>query len=232
MVQKKAEKEKAIALRRKGLSYREILVNIPVAKSTLSLWLREVGLSKKQKQRLSQKKLEAALRGAQKRKDQRIQAVKEIQKEAISDIGEISKRELWFVGVALYWAEGSKEKESNPGSGLRFTNSDPRMIRLFIRWLRHCCGVIDDDIAFEVFIHENRRGRIERVVGYWAKVTGYPPRCFSHIYFKKNKIKTNRKNTGDEYYGVLRVKVKKSSSLHRKIEGWIIGIYGYYWGVV
>ncbi len=69
---KNSQKEKAIALRRKGLSYSEILKEIPVAKSTLSLWLRSVGLAKKQKQRLTEKKRLGQLRGALKRKINRI----------------------------------------------------------------------------------------------------------------------------------------------------------------
>lgn len=50
-------KEKAINLRKRGFSYSEILEQIPVAKSTLSSWLHSIGLSKKQKQRLTEKKL-------------------------------------------------------------------------------------------------------------------------------------------------------------------------------
>ncbi|MDD3728951.1 MAG: hypothetical protein PHH50_01355 [Candidatus Pacebacteria bacterium] len=55
MTQKIKEKEKAIKLRKKGLSYNDILKEIPVAKSTLSLWLRDVGLSKRQRQKLTEK---------------------------------------------------------------------------------------------------------------------------------------------------------------------------------
>ena len=54
---KPEEKWKAVELRRKGLSYREILQHVPVAKSTLSLWLRTVGLSRPQTQRLTEKRL-------------------------------------------------------------------------------------------------------------------------------------------------------------------------------
>ena len=63
------EKIKALELRRKGLTYKEILKQVPVAKSTLSLWLREVGLSKTQKQRITQKQIKASQRGG----DTRIQ---------------------------------------------------------------------------------------------------------------------------------------------------------------
>jgi orotate phosphoribosyltransferase-like protein len=40
---KKELREKAILLRKQGFSYREIMNQIPVAKSTTSEWLQEVG---------------------------------------------------------------------------------------------------------------------------------------------------------------------------------------------
>jgi orotate phosphoribosyltransferase-like protein len=43
------EKEKAVELRRKGLSYKEILKQVPVAKSSLSLWLKDLPLTKDEK---------------------------------------------------------------------------------------------------------------------------------------------------------------------------------------
>jgi hypothetical protein len=49
MIPKFTEKEKAIKLRKSGATYSEVLREVPVSKSTLSLWLRDVGLSKTQK---------------------------------------------------------------------------------------------------------------------------------------------------------------------------------------
>jgi hypothetical protein len=134
-------KETAIALRRKGLTYSEILKEIPVAKSTLSDWLHSVGLSKYQKQRLTKKKLAAIKRGAEAKHMQRIVRTQKIIKDAQREIGMISKRELWLMGTMLYWAEGSKEKDYRPGSGVQFTNMDPLMICFFLRWLKEICGV-------------------------------------------------------------------------------------------
>ena len=57
MIIKNELKSKAIELRKQGFSYSEILKQIPVAKSTLSVWLKNVGLSKKQKQKLTKKKI-------------------------------------------------------------------------------------------------------------------------------------------------------------------------------
>ena len=65
-------KLEAIELRKAGLTYSEILSKIPVAKSTLSDWLYSVGLSKKQKQRITEKRLAASLKGGNGKKDSTI----------------------------------------------------------------------------------------------------------------------------------------------------------------
>ncbi len=217
------EKEKAISLRKKGLSYNEILKNIPVAKSTLSLWLRSVGLSKEQKQKLTKKKLAAALKGAKVRKDQRLDITKEIKDKAKNEIGKLSNRELWLIGTALYWGEGGKERQF--GSLLIFGNSDANMIKLYLKWLKRICGVNKKDIHFRIYLHKTSKYRLKIVQKYWAKVTNFSEINFQKITWKKNKINTNRKNIGDNYYGLISIIVKKSTNLNRKVQGWIEGIY-------
>lgn len=221
-------RKKALELRTRGFTYAEILEQIPVAKSTLSLWLRDVGLSKRQKQRVTEKRLSAALRGGKIRREQRISLTEAIYRNAKKDIGKISKRELWLIGVMLYWAEGSKEKEGRPGIGVQFTNSDSRMIRLFLRWLLSVCNIQRDKIYFDIFIHENNKYRIEDVINHWSDTTGFSRNSFLHIYFKKNKVKTNRTNTGNLYFGVLKIKVRASSILNRKIAAWTEGVVEYF----
>lgn len=224
MFNKIHQKEVAIKLRRRGQSYSEILKEIPVAKSTLSLWLREVGLSKGQRQELTEKKRLGQLKGAFKRKTARIDIQQRIYNKSQSDIGPITDRELWLLGIALYWAEGSKEKEDRPGSGVKFSNSDPKMINLFIRWLINCCGVNRNKIYFQIYIHEIYRNRLIRVKKYWANSTGFTMKDFCNVYFKRHNAKTKRKNRGDLYNGLLRVNVRASSGLNRKITGWVMGI--------
>jgi hypothetical protein len=217
-------KIKAIELRKTGFSYSQILEKVPVAKSTLSLWLREVGLSKQQKQRLTNKKIAAALRGAMSRKRQRIQTQERIFASSENEIGKITPRELWLLGIALYWAEGSKEKECQPGSGVRFTNSDPLMVRLFLRWLIEICKIEESRIQMNLYIHENSKNSVSDAVVFWSKQTGFNTKEFKNIYFKRSKMRTVRQNTGNSYYGILRICVFKSSELNRKITGWIRGI--------
>ena len=223
MIPKTKLKIKAVALRRQGKTYSEILKEVPVAKSTLSLWLRGVGLAKAQKQRITQKRKEAQIKGAMARRQQRIVLTEKIYKEAEQEIGPINQRELWLMGTMLYWAEGGKEKAWRPGSGMNFSNSDHRMISLFLKWLL-VCGVEKKDIQFSIYIHENHRDSIKQVRKFWIDKTGFSEKYFTYVYFKKHNPKTKRRNIGDDYRGNLRVNVKKSSTLVRKVEGWVRGV--------
>jgi hypothetical protein len=222
MLTKAIEKERAIELRKRGFSYSEVLKEVPVAKSTLSLWLREIGLSKKQKQRLTEKKLLSALWGAEKRKQTRIDITQEIKNKAKREISNLTKRDLFMIGIALYWAEGHKEKDR--GSLVRFGNSDSKMIRIFLKWLREVCEIDNKDISFRIYLHEVAERKLDEVKQYWANVTRFPKESFQKVTWKRNKINTNRKNKGENYYGLLSVYVKNSVNLNRKIQGWIEGI--------
>ena len=224
MIKKDFEKTIALNLRKRGGSYREILEVVPVAKSTLSLWLRSVGLSQKQKQRLTQKKLMAARRGALKRKEDRISRTKIIKEISERQIGALSDRERWLIGIALYWAEGSKEKDWHPSQRTQFINSDPKMVKFFISWLVDRCKILKDMLIFDIYLHESHQGRRNSVIDYWAKETGYPKQVFKHIYYKRNKLSTKRKNVGDTYFGILKINIQRSSSFNRQIAGWIEGI--------
>jgi hypothetical protein len=44
------------------------------------------------------------------------------------------------------------------------------------------------------------------------------------MYFKSHNPKTNRKNSKEDYFGLLRIDVKRSTELNRTIKGWVLGI--------
>ena len=76
-------------------------------------------------------------------------------------------------------------------------------------------------IGFEMTLHKTHRKRLNEVKRFWSKTTGFPIRNFSKVYFKRNRIKkTNRKNTEEKYYGVLKIKIRRSSDLVRRIKSW------------
>jgi hypothetical protein len=225
MIEKKEEKEIAINLRKQGKTYSEILAVVPVAKSTLALWLHPVHLAKKQKQRITQKRLESSQRGGDSKRKQRIDKQNKIVLKSKSEILGISEKELFLIGVALYWAEGAKEKEYRAGSPFEFSNMDPKMIQIIIVWLLKVCKIDKNMLIFNIFLHENHKERIEEVRKFWSKVTGFSIENFSTVYWKKDKLKTKRKNVSDKYHGLLKIKVRTSSDLVRKVAGWSEGIF-------
>ena len=232
MITKDDERIEAIKLRKQGLSYNEILNNVRVSKSTLSLWLRDIGLAKQQRQKLTEKKLLAAHRGGEKKHIKRLLLTQKIQEAAINEVKFLSKRDLWLIGTILYWAEGTKEKEWAVGVGACFSNSDPLMIKLFLKWLADVCKIDKNRIQFSIFIHENNKYRLEKVKEFWSGATGFEITDFDTVYYKKHNPKTKRRNIGNNYYGVLKINVRASSVLNRMIAGWIKGVNKFYWGVV
>ena len=226
MIKKELEKQHAIRLRKQGATYREILGKIPVAKSTLSLWLHSVGLAKKQHQILSEKKLLAGKRGGLAKKQQRIDRFNSIVSSASEDIGAVSLRELFLMGVTLYWAEGAKEKSHRPGSGFQFGNMDPKMLRVVITWLERVCKIQKDVLVYELYIHKSHKKQVPNIILYWGKALALKAGTITRVYFKNHHHgSTHRKNTGEEYRGLVRIKVPQSSTLVRKIEGWVDGVY-------
>lgn len=225
MIPKLSEKNKAIKLRKSGATYSEVLKEVSVAKSTLSLWLRDVGMSKAQKQIFTEKRRLAQLKGAKARKTQRIELSEKIFSQSEKEVGTITPREFWLIGVMLYWGEGSKEKEARPGSGMDFTNSDPYMLKLFVCWLFKIFKLTGDNLVFEIYIHKIYMGRIDQIKKYWSDSLGFPVSKFTRVYLKRHTIKTSRKNVGSVYNGNIRIRVRASSTMLRKITGWTRGIY-------
>ena len=225
MIEKTAQKLQAIELRKKGFSYSEILDKVHVSPASLSLWLHKIELSQKQKLRLIEKSIVSRKKGSGILKKYRILKSQKIFKEATSEIKKISKRDLALIGTTLYWAEGNKQKEHNPSVEAIFSNSDPKMIQIYLAWLKRCLKIDNTKLVFEIYIHETYKKSEKELRSYWSKTTGFPVDVFRKIYFKKNKVHSYRKNRGDGYFGVLRIRIRKSTDLNRKITGWIDGIY-------
>lgn len=98
------------------------------------------------------------------------------------------------------------------------------MIKVFLKWLKEILIIPKNSIVMEIYIHKNSKDRINEVKKHWSYVTGFTTLEFDRIYFKKHKTVNHRKNVGNNYYGQLRIRVRRSSVLNRKITGWIEGL--------
>jgi transcriptional regulator with XRE-family HTH domain len=195
-------KEKARALRAKGLSYKEICKRVPVAKSTISLWCRDVPLSTAQKNRLWQKR------------DTQLKGIKAIQRmfwkrrcEAFSAgtkmIMTLKRDERFIAGLMLYWGEGTKQKRTS------IANSDPRVIQFMVRWFNDFFDVTPDEMSMHVHMHS---GQNENAIkSYWSELTGVPLENF-HKSFTKPEGSGYRKNV--LYKGTVKLTVKREGSTY------------------
>ncbi|OGZ26980.1 MAG: hypothetical protein A2365_02655 [Candidatus Nealsonbacteria bacterium RIFOXYB1_FULL_40_15] len=210
-----AEKVKATRLRQSGKSYREILKNISVSKSTLSLWLRDIYLTERQINNLRSKRQRAAYLGAESNQNKRIRETEKILEDARKEAYLLMRNPLFISGLMLYWAEGDKSERLEM---VKFTNADPLMIKLAMKWFREICKV--DEIKFRICIHMHELHCRNKIEEYWSKVTGVP---LSQFY--KTQVKTTslgqRRNI--LYNGTCAV-IINSKSLFRKIKGWKYGL--------
>lgn len=136
-----SEKIQAIELRKEGLSYTEIKKAIPVSKSTLSDWLKDIELTDSQEGRLN--KLQAAAYiGAKKIQAKSNAHHCQIREDAKKEAASLINNPLFVAGLMLYWAEGDKRSER-----IQFSNSDPEMVKLMMKWFREFCKVTSLPLA-------------------------------------------------------------------------------------
>ncbi len=143
---------------------------MPVAKSNLSDWFREIGLSERHRHRLTARKLAGSHRGAQKLHEQKLLRIASTLSQADREAHPLLKaRELlWVIGTMLYWAEGAKVREWGGDNGrLTFTNTDPLMILLVRNWLLRYCSVSASDIVYALYIHQD--ANIPAARKFWAR---------------------------------------------------------------
>lgn len=211
----------AVALRQEGRSYREIGEVVPVARSTLSLWLRDVALTDEQRGALGERNVSASQKRAAANRARRVRRDEEIVATARAQIPVLAQSDLFVAGVVAYWAEGTKNKPWRSGCRVTFLNSDVDMIRLFVAWLA-LVGVTRNRIRWRLHIHESAdEGAALR---YWSAALGVPEECFSRSTLKRHNPSTTRKNVGDGYHGCLAVTVTRSAVLNLEIAGWWQGI--------
>ncbi|MCL4354316.1 hypothetical protein M1349_02470 [Patescibacteria group bacterium] len=219
---KSKEKLEARKLRKEGQSIKSIAKTLKVSSSTVSIWCRDVKLTPKQIKILEQhsrdpnygKRLEYSL----KQQRERNIKIKTLKNAGIRAIGKLSKRELFLVGVSLYWAEGFK-KDSQVG----FASSNPEMIKLFIKWLRDCFNYKIQDLSVRVTVNISHNYRIQDIQNYWSRTIMIPENHFQKPFYQKVKWEKIYENP-ENYFGVLRVKVRKSTDFLRKICGMIEGL--------
>ncbi len=121
------------------------------------------------------------------------------------------EEKLKVAGVMLYWGEGSKT-----GSDVGFANSDPAMIRLFMRFLREICGVAEERLRVTLHCYPDLNQL--NLKKFWANITGLPLKQFHKVSVHEGK-KGNYKNKS--VYGTVQIRYSDKRLLNF-IKSWII----------
>lgn len=204
-------KQRAVSLRKKGLSYLEIQKQVPVAKSTLSLWLKEVKLTPAQQKRLYTKQINILSRGPQSQRERRKRQVERIVNDAEEEITvPISNETLRLFGAALYWGEGSKTHN------FAITNSDPQLILFMVNWFESVFEVLPVKLKANLNIYPQQNEK--QLKRFWSDLTGVPINNFGKSSIKPQN-KGYKKNT--LYYGTIRIIVPKGTDMRLRTFGWI-----------
>ncbi len=190
---------------------------LSIGKSTLSCWFKEMPFTPNEL--VVDRIKKGPFKSGQIRHNKRVKDIAKIKKLAKEEIGAITKRDLWMIGVGLYIGEGSKSFET-----AQICNSDPGIVILAIKWFKNICGLNNDHITITMNLYPDNDER--ECFNYWNKITGLPAKQFrkTQIDRRTNKSSYKRRKLP---HGTVRLSVISNGNsdlgvnLHRRIMGWI-----------
>lgn len=112
---------------------------------------------------------------------------------------------LFNTGCMLYWAEGSKKRNR-----CIFTNSDPDMMKLFVKFLLQCFDLVASDIKLEIHCYDDNGLGVDIIEKYWMDTL-----CLSRFNIGKTMLNVkpisakSNKPKRVLLYGTARVVVNK-----------------------
>jgi|SRR5579884_3861143 len=187
-------KKSAISLRNSGLTYDEIAARLSISKGTLSLWLRDCPFPSGST--IESKRLyfirNVQKKGAEANRLKKAMMWEALQKEATLLVKAIQNNDLNFLMSLLsilYWAEGTKHDKG----GLVFTNTDPKLAKLFLELLRKTCEI--DESRLRIRLHLHYYHKKTDTINFWSDLLQIPKEQFQSTYIKKrSRGKSYRKN--------------------------------------
>jgi hypothetical protein len=102
----------------------------------------------------------------------------------------------------LYWAEGDKGR-----STARLTNSDPLLVKFFVRFLRECFGVADERLRVTCNLFADHVERQHDTEQFWLDLLGLPRSCLCKSIVNSYSKYSQKKRKNRLPYGTVRVAV-------------------------
>lgn len=214
---------RATVLRGEGWSVNDIAAELGVARSTAWGWVRHLPLDPDSDRARAKREHSKVMTDARwtRHRVERDAAKQAVFAQAMADVGRLDARDVLLLGAAIYWCEGTKSKPWRPDNKVRFINSDPVLIALFLRFLE-ASGVEDDRIRYRVAIHETADAAT--AANWWAGRLGLDRSRFYAPTIKRHMPKTVRHNVDGDYHGCLVVSVLRGREVYWRIEGVILAV--------
>ncbi len=178
---KLAEKQKVIELRKKGMTLSEIQKLVPAAKSTISLWVRDIVLSKDEQKRISKKITDGQAKSREILRNKAVLRQNSIDAyaEAVFDGFKVNKQIALLFCACLYECEGGKTKHGP----FNFTNSNPYLVQVFLKLLRNSFDL--NEAKFSLHLHLHTYHNEQKQLLFWSNITKVPQHQFIKTYIKK-----------------------------------------------
>jgi len=174
------DREAALELRKEGRSYSQIKATLKVPKSTLSGWLHNFPLTKKQIRLLRDINAERIEKFRETMRQKRIARLENVLKEKIKELLPLSRRELLLCGLFLYLGEGAKSERSK----LSISNTDPDIIKFTLFWFNKILKIPKNKIRVDLQLYKDMNAGKEQ--NFWSKRLNLPLNQFNKSYIKKN----------------------------------------------
>jgi hypothetical protein len=197
------EREEARRLRAQGRTLQEIADLLGVAKSSVSIWVRDVPFT-------PSKRRTGAHRRPHPFHERKLAEVAECDALGQAEIGVLDESSFRAAGAALYAGEGSKTE-----GAVVFANTDPAMVGFFCAWLRHFFDIDEARLRVKVYLHEGLD--LDAAHVHWSRITGVPTSQFGKPY-RARPDATIRHNKHE--FGCAYVKYSCTRT-HRRIMGLI-----------
>lgn len=161
------DKHLATQLRRAGKSYKKISTELGIPKSTVSDWFKGAKWSVAIREELTRKAnyiSKKRLLAVNKKRSAMWKAWREeARSEARKDFEALAQNPLFVAGIMLYWGEG----DSKPANPLRLSNSDPRMISVYVEFLKDILRIPAEKIRIGLILYPDLSD--ESCRAFWAK---------------------------------------------------------------
>jgi len=190
------------------MSVKQIAARLDASQASVSVWIRGIALTEKQRSELRKGPIRPEI--IEKRKETR-RAPRRRAMEAGKKEAETASPEF-LVGVALFWAEGSRDRNT-----VEFANSDPAMIRLFARFLTEQLGVPREKIKLRVFCYSDNGLSVSEIERYWLDVCGLDRSALQKT-MVDNISRASKRKGRRLAYGVAHLRVS-STQLSMRLHG-------------